>query len=181
MKTPVLLAVAALTLGSAYAEEGLKDQTKPQVAATDGSFLTEAWRRAQTEVKMGELATRQAGSQAVKELGDRMMVEHARMNEELKSLAKQKALNIWGDPDNIKLSELRQLSGDAFDRAYLAEVVKHHEKAIADFDTALKASSDPDVKAFLSRNLPSLRTHLATVKKLATPEAVAPAKAASRP
>jgi len=180
MKTPILLAVLALTIGSAYAEEGLKDQTKPQVAATDTSFLTEAWRRGQTEVKMSELATRQAGSPAVKELGDRMMVEHSRMNEELKAIAKQKAVNIWGDPDNIRLSELRQLSGDAFDRAYLAEVVKHHEKAIADFDTALKGSSDPDVKAFASRNLAGLRAHLAMVKKLSTPEAVAPAKAASR-
>jgi putative membrane protein len=181
MKTPVLLAVAALACGSVVAEEGLKDQTKPQVAASDSSFLTEAWRRGQTEIKMGELAKTQAGSQAVKQLGDKLMVEHARINEELKGIAKQKALNIWGDPDNIRLSELRQLSGDAFDRAYLAEVVKHHEKAIADFDSALKASSDPDVKAFLGRNLPALRSHLAMVKKLATPEAVAPVKTSTRP
>jgi putative membrane protein len=180
MKTPVLLAVAALFVGSVCAEEGLKDQTKPQVATTDESFLTETWRRGQTEIKMSELATRQAGSPAVKQLGDQMLAAHSRMIEELKSIAKAKAVNVWGDPDNIRLSELRQLTGDAFDRAYLAEVVRHHEKAIADFDNALKASSDPDVKAFVGRNLPALRAHLASVKKLATPEAVAPAKAASR-
>jgi putative membrane protein len=181
MKIPVLLAVAAFAAGTAYAEEGLKDQTKPQVATSDGTFLTEAWRRGQTEVKMGELATRQAGNSAVKELGDRMMVEHSRMNEEIKGIAKQKALNIWGDPDNIKLADLRQLSGDAFDRAYLAEVVRHHEQDIAAFDAALKASSDPDVKAFLSKNLPALRSHLAMVKKLSTPEAVPPVKTTTRP
>jgi putative membrane protein len=179
MKMPVFLAVAAISLGSLWAEEGLKDQTKPQIAATDGTFLTEAWRRGQTEVKMAELATRQAGSPAVKQLGDRMLVEHAKLNEEIKGLATKKAQNIWGDPDNIKLSELRQLSGDAFDRAYLAELVKLHDRSIADFDSALKGTSDPDLKAFLARALPTLKTHLAMVKKLSTPEAVAPVKTPS--
>jgi putative membrane protein len=177
MKTPILLALAAFAVAPLYSEEGLKDQTKPQVAASDGTFLTEAWRRGQTEVRLGELAKTQAGSSAVKQLGDQLNVAHSRMNEELKALAKKKALNIWGDPDNIKIAELRQLSGDAFDRAYLAEVVRLHERSVADFDQALKASSDPDVKAFVNRNLAQLRAHLASIKKLATPEAVAPAKA----
>lgn len=177
MKTPILLAIAVLTVCAAvFAEEGLKDQTKPQVAAPDGTFLNEAWRRGQTEVRLGELATRQAGSAAVKQLGDRMTVEHARINEEIKAIARQKALNLWGDPDNIKISELRQLTGDAFDRAYLTEVVKLHERSIADFDDALKASSDPDVKAFVGKNLPFLKSHLAMMKKIGTGEAVAPTK-----
>jgi putative membrane protein len=179
MKMPILLAAAAMALCPVYGEEGLKDQTKPQLAASDTTFLTEAWRRGQTEVRLGELATRQAGNQAVKQLGDRMVVEHSRVNEEIKAIAKQKSLNIWGDPDNIRISEMRQLSGDAFDRAYLAEVVRLHEKDIADFDNALKASSDPDVKAFVGKNLPALKSHLAMVKKLGTPEAVAPTKASS--
>lgn len=176
MKTPLLLAIAILAFCPAYAEEGLKDQTKPQVATADGTFLNEAWRRGVTEVKLGELATRQAGSSAVKQLGDRLMVEHSRINEEVKAIARQKALNLWGDPDNIKISELRQMTGDAFDRAYLAEVVKHHEEAIAAFDSALKGSSDPDIKAFISKNLPALKGHLATVKRIGTGEAVAPVK-----
>lgn len=176
MKTPVLLAVLALTLGSAVAEEGLKDQTRPQVARPDETFLTEAWRRGQTMVRISQLATTQGGSDHVQQIGDQMVVDHSRMNEELKGIASQKALNIWGDPDNIRIAELRQLSGDAFDRAYLAEIVRMHERAIADFDQALRASSDPDVKAFIAKNLPALRTHLARVKRVATPEAVAPAK-----
>ena len=176
MKASILLAIAALSFVPLYAEEGLKDQTKPQVAASDGTFLTEAWRRGQTEVRLAELAKRQAGSPAVKQLGDQMLTEHSRINEEIKAIARQKALNIWGDPDNIRISELRQLNGDAFDRAYLAELVKLHEKSIADFDSALKGSSDPDVKAFLGKNLPMLRSHLASIKKLNTGEAVAPTK-----
>ncbi len=179
MKTPILLAAAILAVAPVYSEEGLKDQTKPQVSTSDGTFLTEAWRRGQTEVRISELATRQAGSPAVKQLGDRMMAEHSRINEEIKAIAKQKSLNVWGDPDNIKISELRQLSGDAFDRAYLAELVRLHEKSVADLDEALKASSDPDVKAFASKNSAILKSHLAAIKKLHTGEAVAPTKSST--
>ena len=177
MKTRALLAVMLLACsGAAWAEEGLKDQTKPQVAAPDESFFNATWRRGVTQARMGELAARQAGSDAVRQLGDRLNVEHSRINEELKALARQKSVNIWGDPDNIKMSELRQLSGDAFDRAYLAEVVDNHERAIATFDDAVRTSSDPEIKAFAAKNLPALRSHLAGVKRLRTPDAVAPIK-----
>jgi len=179
MRIAAILSVLALGFGGLQAEEGLKDQTKPQVAVSDTSFLTEAAKRGLTEVKIGELATRQAGSDAVKRLGDRLMTDHARINEELKALATRKAINIWGDPDNIRISELRQLSAEAFDRAYLAEVVKHHERAVADFEEASRTSSDPEVKAFVLKNLPVLKTHLASVKRLWTPEAVGPSKAAT--
>jgi putative membrane protein len=181
MKLIALFLALSLFGGVVQAQEGLQDQTKPQVATPDESFLNEARRRAETEIRSGELATTQAGSDKVKALGDRLMVGHATMNEELKGIARQKAVNLWGDPDNIRLSELRQLSGAAFDRAYLADVVRRHERAIADFDQALRASSDPEVKAFIAKYLPALRTHLAAVKQLSTPEAVAPVRAAVQP
>jgi putative membrane protein len=183
MKLPAFIAVLVLGIGlgagSLYAEEGLKDQTKPQIATSDGTFLTETARRNMTEIRMGELAKTKAGADAVKKLGDQLMVAHSGMNEDLKVLAAKKALNVWGDPENIRISELRQLESDAFDRAYLAEVVKHHEKAIGDFDEALKTSSDPEIKAFVAKYLPAMRSHLAMIKRLATPEAVAPARSAS--
>jgi putative membrane protein len=183
MKLTVWIAVLSLGIGlgagALCAEEGLKDQTKPQISASDSTFLTETARRNLTEIRMGELAQTKAGADAVKKLGDQLMVAHSRMNEDLKVLATKKALNVWGDPDNIRISELRQLDGDAFDRAYLTEVVKHHEKAIGTFDEALKTSSDPEIKAFVGKYLPAMRSHLAMVKRLATPEAVAPSRAAS--
>jgi len=182
MKLPVLIALFALCIATPSTraqEEGLKDQTKPQIAVSDGKFLNETLLRNNTEIRMGELAKTKAGADAVKKLGDQLLVAHSQMNEEVKALAKRKAFNLWGEPDNIRISELRQLEGDAFDRAYLAEVVKHHEKAIGEFDDALKSSSDPELKAFAAKYLPSLRAHLAMVKRLATPEAVAPSRAAS--
>jgi putative membrane protein len=182
MKLHTLIAVVVLGVGPALAvlqaEEGLKDQTKPQIATSDGSFLVGVARRNMSEIRMGELAKTKAGSDSVKRLGDSIVVAYSRMNEELKALAMKKALNIWGSPDNIRISVLRQLDGDAFDRAYLTQVVTLHEKNIWEFEDALKTSSDPEVKAFVAAHLPTLRTHLAMVKRLTTPEAVAPSQAA---
>lgn len=177
MKLSVFLAAAIFAVAPAGADEGLKDQTKPQVANADGTFLTEAWRREQTEIRMAELAATRADSPAVKRLADQLLTAHSRMTEDLKDLAKQKALNIWGDPDNMRIAELRQLSGDAFDREYLSQTVTRHDRGIADFDNAIRTSSDPDVKAFATKGLGMLKSHLAMIKGLSTPDAVAPSRA----
>ena len=182
MKLPALIVVVVLGvgpgLGALHAEEGLKDQTKPQIAANDGSFLIGVSRRAMSEIKMGELAKTRAGSDSVKRLGDQIVVAYTRMNEELKAIASKRALKLWGAPDNIRISVLRQLDGNAFDRAYLTQVVTNHEKNIWEFEEALKTSSDPDIKAFVAGHLPTLRAHLAMVKRLTTPGAIAPSEPA---
>ena len=182
MKLPTLIAVVALGvgpgLGALRAEEGLKDQTKPQIAANDGTFLIGVSRRTESEIKMGELAKTRAGSDSVKRLGDQIVVAYNRMHEEIKSLASKKALKLWGGPDNIRISVLRQLNGNAFDRAYLTQVVTNHEKNIWEFEDALTTSSDPDIKAFVAGHLPTLRAHLDTVKRLNTPGAIAPSEPA---
>lgn len=180
MKYTFLLAAAVLVATPTWAEDGLKDQTRPQVAVSDTSFLTEAWRREQTEMRMAELALTQAGSSSVKQLGDQLLAAHSRITEDLKALAKQKAVNIWGDPDNIRIAELRQLSGDAFDREYLAQTVTRHERAIADFENVVKTSSDPELKAFAAKSLGVMKGHLAMIKGLRTPDAVAPSKASTQ-
>ena len=179
MKFSALLAALVLGVASLSADEGLKDETRPQVANSDESFLTELSRRARTEIKMAELATRLAGSNAVKQLGDRLLTEHSRVHEDMKLLAKAKAVNVWGEPDNIRISELRQLSGEAFDRAYLAEVVRLHEKDIREFEEAAKTTTDPELKGFVLKYLPTMQAHLASVKRIRTPDATGPVKAST--
>ena len=45
------------------------------------------------------------------------------------------------------------MSGDAFDRAYMADMVKDHKKDIAAFQKESSSGQDPDVKQFASQTL----------------------------
>jgi putative membrane protein len=55
--------------------------------------------------------------------------------------------------------------GDAtFDKDYMAAMVKDHEKDVAEFEKEAKDGSDPDVKAWASKTLPTLKKHLELAK-----------------
>jgi putative membrane protein len=61
--------------------------------------------------------------------------------------------------------KLERVSGQAFDRAYLDEMVKHHQKDIEEFERAAQ-SDNPQVRAFAERTLPTLRQHLERAQQL---------------
>ena len=57
-------------------------------------------------------------------------------------------------------NKLMSLSGDAFDREYMNQMVKDHEKDVKEFERASTKAKDPDVRAFAAKTLPTLREHL---------------------
>jgi putative membrane protein len=61
--------------------------------------------------------------------------------------------------------KLERVSGPAFDRAYLEEMVKHHQKDIEEFERASR-SDNQQVRAFAERTLPTLRQHLEQAQQL---------------
>jgi putative membrane protein len=58
------------------------------------------------------------------------------------------------------VSKLSALSGAEFDRKYMDEMVKDHEKDVAAFERESTKGSDPDLKAWAAKTLPTLREHL---------------------
>lgn len=61
--------------------------------------------------------------------------------------------------------KLESASGAAFDRAYLDEMVKHHQMDIQEFERAAR-SENPQVRQFAERTLPTLRQHLERAQQL---------------
>jgi putative membrane protein len=61
--------------------------------------------------------------------------------------------------------KLESVSGAAFDRAYLEEMVNHHQHDIQEFERAAQ-SDNPQVRAFAERTLPTLRQHLQQAQQL---------------
>jgi putative membrane protein len=54
---------------------------------------------------------------------------------------------------------LEKLSGAEFDKAYMKEMVKDHKKDIEAFEHEANNGTDPEVKAWAAKTLPTLREH----------------------
>ena len=140
------------------------------VAAADKTFVMEAAKGGMAEVELGRLATEKASNADVKQFGQRMVDDHGKANDELKSLASQKNVTLPTELDaksKATQERLSKLSGDAFDKAYMTEMVNDHNKDVGEFSRASKTAKDADVKSFAEKTLPTLQDHQKMAKEVA--------------
>ena len=99
------------------------------------------------EVQLGKLATEKASSADVKQFGQRMADDHGKALDELKTLAQSKNITLpttstrrtrrWKRPS-------RELSGAAFDRAYMQAMVDDHRNDVSEFRPNRNPRKDPE-------------------------------------
>jgi putative membrane protein len=72
------------------------------------------------------------------------------------------AMNQRLSPEHQAVVErFEQMNGAAFDRAYLGEMVTHHQKDIAEFERQAESSAGQEqLRALAQKTLPALRQHL---------------------
>jgi putative membrane protein len=153
----VLLApAAAQTKGSAGA-------SAESMSPADKSFVEEAAAGGLAEVELGQLAREKAQSEEVKKFGQHMIDDHSKANGELKALAAKKGMTVPAElaPKHKALKEkLMKLSGADFDKQYMREMVKDHEKDVAAFQKESTGGKDPDLTTWAKQTLPTLQGHL---------------------
>ena len=129
----------------------------------DNSFVTKAAEGGMAEVQMAQLAQSKAHSQAVKDLANRLYTDHSKAGDELKNIA-GKANVTWPSSLNMKqqreYNKLQTLSGADFDREYVSYQIRVHKEDINMFQHEAEHGTNPDVKAWAAKNLPTLREHL---------------------
>ena len=98
-----------------------------------------------------------------------MVDDHSKANDELKAYASQKGVTLPAEVDPAhKATEARlsKLSGEAFDKAYMADMVKDHDKDVAAFKHASTSATDADLKAWAVKTLPTLQEHQTMAKSI---------------
>jgi len=150
------LAVASLSLaGVAMAQESPAAKSS-SLTAKDKTFMRKAAKGGMMEVAMGRLAEQDAQSDDVKSFGKRMVADHSKANNELKSVAEQKGVKLPTKEPSEKWTS---------DKAYMDMMVKDHEKDLAEFQEAAKTASDPDVKKFAEDTAKVVQEHLDLAKE----------------
>jgi len=136
----------------------------------DKRFMKDAADGGMAEVELGQLASSKGSSDEVKKFGQRMVDDHGKANDKLKQLAQSKNVELPNEPSakhKATKRRLEKLSGEQFDHAYVAEMLKDHKKDVSEFERESKNAKDPDVKEFASQTLPTLQEHLKEVQKMA--------------
>ena len=135
---------------------------KATVSGTDRTFARQAAIEGIAEVEHGRLAAEKATNADVKQFGQRMVDDHGKANDELKSWASANNVTLptdMGAQHKAMQDRLTKLSGDAFDRAYMAHMVTAHGRAVSSFQRASKTARNADLKAWAAKTLPTLQEH----------------------
>lgn len=144
-------------------------QAGAQNKVNDAKFAADAAMGGMAEVELGKLAAEKGGTDAVKQFGQKMVDDHSKANDELKEVASKDKLTIPASLDSkhqARVDKLSKLSGTDFDKAYIKDQLKDHKEDVRKFQAESQSGSNPDVKAFAAKTLPTLKQHLEMVKDL---------------
>jgi len=136
---------------------------------SDSSFVNEAAIGGMSEVELGRLASTKATNPEVKKFGQMMVTDHTAANNDLKALAAKKNWTLPTDVDSkhkSTMDDLKAKNGADFDKAYVQEMVDDHEEDVKAFEDKANNATDPDLKAFAQKTLPTLRKHLDAIKDI---------------
>jgi putative membrane protein len=150
-------------LGQAAETKSTSAGATTKLASNETTFVKEAAQGGLMEVQLGKLAQEKAGDEKVKQFGKRMEQDHSKVNDELKKIAADKGVQVSMDLDKkhkTNVDKLTKLSGAAFDKQYINDMVSDHKEDIKKFQRVADKGKDPDLKQFASQTLPTLKEHL---------------------
>ncbi len=139
------------------------------VSSADKTFVMNAAQGGMTEVQLGQLAADKGTSQDVKNFGSNMVTDHGKANDELKSIASTKNITL---PDKLDakhqamVDKMSKLSGTAFDKTYVAEMIKGHKETDALFTKEAKSGQDADIKAYAAKTDKTVKMHLSMIQDI---------------
>lgn len=151
------------------AEEQNEETFEKNKAEEDAEFAVEAADAGLLEVQLGTMALTKAASPEVKQFAQKVVDEHTKANNELKALAEKKNIALpttMGDAHKRKFENLQEKTGPEFDKEYMDLIVKDHKEDIREFEEQAEDGSDPEIKEWASRKLPTLRQHLEEAERV---------------
>ncbi|HEY3919094.1 MAG TPA: DUF4142 domain-containing protein [Stellaceae bacterium] len=133
------------------------------VPAADRSFATKAAAAGTAEISDAQIALKNSSRQDVKDFAQRMVQDHTKAADQLKSIAAGEGVTLPASEtsaDQKKTDALQKLSGARFDRRYILGQRAAHKQAVALFSKESKSGKDQQLKSFAGQTLPTLQDHL---------------------
>ena len=168
VKNLVSAAVTGLLLSAAV---GPAPAAAPgtRALASDSIFIQRVSSDGLLQARLGQLAQKKGSSPSVVEFGKRMVADYSKANEELKAAAQQAAFAspVLLREDQQIFDRFNQIGRFSFDKAYMAEVVRHHTEVVRLFQREADGGRVQSLKQLASRMLPDLQQRLSLARETA--------------
>lgn len=144
--------------------------SRAELSRADRRMLIDLAQANMAEIEASRMAQTKSQSEQVKNFAQQMIDDHTRALGEVQQLAQAKGVTLPAELNRLhrtKAKRLGALSGEAFDRAYMAQAgVADHKKTHSLLRQAQTRAKDPDLKALAARTLPVVDQHLNSANQL---------------
>lgn len=179
-KMPMLLAASALALGLAACggAETTTSQAAPTETAADATpaidqatvdFVQKASLSNMFEIEASKLALERSKVQAVKDFAQMLVEGHTASLAELTSLSTSAMVTPPTTLDSHFTEELAKLQNakvEDFDDVYIDQQTEVHENSRDNLKSYSENGVDAGLRAFAAKTVPTVETHLETVRAL---------------
>lgn len=162
-----LLILSPAIVRSQDSSQHMDQGASKMMKSADTHFAMKAAQGGMAEVKLGQLAAQKAGNADVKAFGQKMVDDHTKANDQLKSVAQEEGITLPADVNGKQQAlydRLSKLSGADFDKQYVKAMVSDHQEDVKDFQKEANSGKDEKIKSFASQTLPVLQQHLDMIK-----------------
>jgi putative membrane protein len=139
-----------------------EEKFKADSSENKAEFVVEAASGNYGEIKLAQLAQEKSTDPEIKDLAKMLEEDHTAALNDLKMLASNKGISIPTEEPEKAKEMIKDLSDDKpedFNKAWTKELMDKHEKTINQYEKELGETKDEDIKAWINKVLPKIRTH----------------------
>jgi len=166
---------AVLAMPAAYAQFNVK-KSDQKMDNADAAAMKQLAQTNLNEIDGGKAAAAKAQNPQVKQFAQKMVTDHQQMLTELLTLAKAKgvALPQSGSlKDKAQMKMMERSSGADFDKKYMEEMVKDHEKDAKDTQDLAAKAKDPEFRSAVQKAHAKIQEHLQLAQRIASQQGAA--------
>ncbi|MEH0821103.1 MULTISPECIES: DUF4142 domain-containing protein [unclassified Micromonospora] len=169
-----MLGIKRLGLLAALVLVGLAPAAAVQAAAQpstqDTQYLQAAHQSNLFEIRAGDLAEEKGQNQEVKRLGQMFKTDHTQFDQTVRQTASQLGVQLPDEPTADQqqvLDQLRNASGEEFDRQWVTAQLNAHVQSIQATQTEISQGQEQSVIQLAQNALPVLQAHYDELVNLA--------------
>ncbi|AJX30979.1 DUF4142 domain-containing protein [Burkholderia oklahomensis] len=151
-------------------------QPRPEAAAETGTrlheadqaFVTDATKAVSTQRDAARIATSRSSDRAVKAFAERVASDNEKLSQTLRAASPRGVDVPHNDPDPAVLDSIKNLRGDAFDKAYIEQVaLDGNRKSLSVFQAEIASGRNEQLKNAARKGLPVIQAHYQQAQALA--------------
>jgi putative membrane protein len=168
---PVLALASVLCAGLPAAVRAQAPTTPPKDSIqADGNFVRRQAADNMMEVQLGQLAEHHAMNPIVQKFGEKMAIDHQRLQDQWTGLADKHGMRFkpaLASAQQGTISRLEKTDRSTFDRDYLITMIKGHTRDAADLKAAVDSARSEPVRKMAAYALPIVQEHLQNARAAA--------------